>query len=60
MIAGSGGFTARLGQARSARFDAWAALAGTAVAPSVGAVPITPNAGEGDDDDDGEGQGGGE
>ncbi|KAF6794241.1 hypothetical protein CMUS01_16028 [Colletotrichum musicola] len=59
---GFGPFTARLGNARSAQFDAVAATAGQPVASSNRAVAVTPNAfrdGGGDDDDDGDKKEGG-
>ncbi|GKT57892.1 cellobiose dehydrogenase [Colletotrichum tofieldiae] len=57
---GFGPFTARLGSARSAGFEAVAATAGERVASSERAVTVTPNAfrGEGGDDDGDEGDGG--
>jgi len=51
---GFGGFDAQLNLAKSAEFDSWAAMAGTPLLPSAGAVPISANAGDGDDGDDDE------
>jgi hypothetical protein len=62
---GFGPFTARLGNAAAAGFDAAAALAGAPVRDSGRAVTVTPNAfrdgdgGDGDDDDENEGRVGG-
>ncbi|KXH33930.1 hypothetical protein CSIM01_02265 [Colletotrichum simmondsii] len=57
---GFGPFTARLGNAKSAQFDAVAATAGQPVAGSSRAVAVTPNAfREGDGGDDDKKKGGG-
>ncbi|KAH7113263.1 putative cellobiose dehydrogenase [Dendryphion nanum] len=55
---GFGEFEALLGQARSAEFDTWAALAGAPVLPAVGALPFRLNAGEDGGEESGD-EGGG-
>lgn len=46
---GFGGFDAQLAQAKNAKFDIWAAMAGAPLAPASGATPFKPKSGDNDD-----------